>query len=77
MQCEDPYSYKYVCASFRNRSSTRVGEIQVMKVIVLLIVVMTICSCGIKAKVSCNVNDIDTAIVECKESPQLGISKSF
>jgi hypothetical protein len=48
-----------------------------MKAIVLLIVMITICSCGIKAKVSCNVNDMDTAIVECKESPQLGISKSF
>ena len=48
-----------------------------MKVIVILIVVMTICSCGIKAKVSCNVNDIDNVITECKESPQLGISIPF
>ena len=48
-----------------------------MKAIVLLIVVMTICSCGIKAKVSCNVNHVDTAITDCKEQPQLGISKSF
>jgi len=48
-----------------------------MKAIVLLIVVMTICSCGIKGKVSCNVNDIDNAITDCKESPQLGVSKSF
>jgi hypothetical protein len=48
-----------------------------MKAIVLLIVMITICSCGIKAKVSCNVNDMNTAIVECKESPQLVISKSF
>ena len=48
-----------------------------MKAIVLLIVMITICSCGIKAKVSCNVNDMNTAIVEYKESPQLGISKSF
>ena len=77
MQCEDPYSYKYVCASFRNRSSTRVGKIQVMKVIVLIVIVMTICSCGIKGKVSCNVNDIDNAITECKESPQFAISKEF
>ena len=48
-----------------------------MKVIVILIIVMTICSCGIKGKVSCNVNDIDNAIVDCKESPQFGISKKF
>ena len=48
-----------------------------MKVIVILIIVMTICSCGIKAKVSCNVNDIDTVISDCKEQPQLGISKEF
>ena len=66
-----------MCASFRNRSSTRVGKIQVMKVIVLIVIVMTICSCGIKGKVSCNVNDINTAIQDCKEQPQFGISKEF
>ena len=66
-----------MCASFRNRSSTRVGKIQVMKVIVLIVIVMTICSCGIRMKVSCNVNDIDTAINDCKEQPQLGISIPF
>jgi hypothetical protein len=48
-----------------------------MKSIVLIVIVMTICSCGIKGKVSCNVNDIDNAITDCKESPQLGVSKSF
>ena len=48
-----------------------------MKVIVLIVMMITICSCGIKGKVSCNVNDINTAITECKESPQLAISKSF
>ena len=48
-----------------------------MKSIVLIVIVMTISSCGIKAKVSCNVNDIDNAITECKESPQLGISIPF
>ena len=48
-----------------------------MKSIVLLIVVMTICSCGIKAKVSCNVNDINNVITDCKEHPQLGISIPF
>ena len=47
------------------------------RTVVLLIVVMTICSCGIKAKVSCDINDIDNVITECKESPQFGISKSF
>ena len=48
-----------------------------MKVIVLIVIVMTICSCGIKGKVSCKVNDKDNAIVDCKESPQFGISKKF
>ena len=45
--------------------------------VVLLIVVMTICSCGIKAKVSCDINDIDNVITDCKEHPQLGISIPF
>ena len=48
-----------------------------MKVIVLLIVVITIYSCSTKVKVSCNVNDIDTVINDCKEQPQFGISKEF
>jgi len=48
-----------------------------MKSIVLLIVVMSIYSCGIKTKVSCNVNDIDNVIQDCKEHPQLGISIPF
>ena len=48
-----------------------------MKVIVLIVIVMTICSCGIKGKVSCNVNDINTAIQDCKKQPQFGISKEF
>ena len=65
-----------MCASFRNRSSTRVGKIQVMKVIVLLIVI-TMYGCGIKPSVSCNVNDIDTVITDCKEQPSFGISKEF
>ena len=48
-----------------------------MKVIVLIVIVMTICSCGIKAKVSCDVNDINNVIVDCKEHPQFAISKEF
>ena len=47
-----------------------------MKVIVLMIVI-TMYGCGIKPSVSCNVNDIDNAITECKESPQFAISKEF
>ena len=47
-----------------------------MKVIVL-IVVITMYGCGIKAKVSCDVNDINNVITDCKEHPQFGISKSF
>ena len=56
--------------------ATQVAKIQVMKVIVL-IVVMTMYGCGIKGKVSCNVNDIDTVITDCKEQPSFGISKEF
>jgi len=48
-----------------------------IKIIVILIIAMTICSCGIKAKVSCDVNDINNVITDCKEHPQFGISKSF
>ena len=48
-----------------------------MKVIVLLIIVMTMYGCGIKGKVSCNVNDIDTVITDCKEQPQFAITKDF
>ena len=47
------------------------------RTVVLLIVVMTICSCGIKAKVSCDINDIDNVITDCKEHPQFAISKEF
>ena len=47
-----------------------------MKVIVL-IVVITMYGCGIKGKVSCNVNDINTVIEDCKKQPQFGISKEF
>ena len=48
-----------------------------MKVIVLLIIVMTMYGCGIKGKVSCNVNDINTVITDCKEQPQFAITKDF
>jgi len=47
-----------------------------MKVIVL-IVVITMYGCGIKTKVSCNVDDINNIINDCKEQPQFGISKEF
>ena len=47
-----------------------------MKVIVL-IVVITMYGCGIKGKVSCNVNDINTVIEDCKKQPQFGITKEF
>ena len=48
-----------------------------MKVIVLIVIVMTMYGCGWKPKVSCNVNDINTVINDCKEQPQFGISKEF
>ena len=65
-----------MCASFRNHLAPRVAKIQVMKVIVL-IVVITMYGCGIKPSVSCNVDDINTVIDDCKKQPQVGISKEF
>ena len=47
------------------------------KTIVLLIVVITTYSCGIKTKISCNVNDVNNVIEDCIEQPELGVSKSF
>jgi len=57
-------------ARYQSRQNPR------MKVIVLVIVI-TMYGCGIKPSVSCNVNDINTAIKDCKEQPQFGISKEF
>ena len=48
-----------------------------MKVIVLLIIGITISSCGIKTKISCNVDDIDNVIEDCKKKPTVGVSTSF
>ena len=48
-----------------------------MKVIVLIVIVITMYGCGIKQSVSCNVNDINTVIEDCKKQPQFGISKEF
>ena len=77
MYCEDPDSYKYSMCVLQKRSRYQSRRNQSMKVIVLLIVVITIYSCSTKVKVSCNVNDIDTVINDCKEQPQFGISKEF
>ena len=65
-----------MCASFRDHLSYPGSENQSMKVIVLLIVI-TMYGCGIKPSVSCNVNDINTVIEDCKKQPQVGISKEF
>ena len=48
-----------------------------MKVIVLLIIVITMYGCGIKPSVSCNVDDINTVIGDCKKQPQFAITKDF
>ena len=48
-----------------------------MKVIVLIIIGITISSCGIKTKISCNVDDVNNVIEDCIEQPELGVSKSF
>ena len=77
MYCEDPHSYKYSMCVLQKRSRYQSRRNQIMKVIVLIVIVMTICSCGIKAKVSCDVNDINNVITDCKEHPQLGISIPF
>ena len=66
-----------MCASFRNHLAPRVAKIQAMKVIVLIVIVITMYGCGIKPSVSCNVNDINTVIEDCKKQPQFGISKKF
>ena len=74
MYCEDPHSYKYSMCVLQKplQASSRMK-----RTIVLIVIVMTICSCGIKAKVSCNVNDINNVITDCKEHPQFAISKEF
>ena len=48
-----------------------------MKVIVLIVIVITMYGCGIKPSVSCNVNDINTVIEDCKKQPQFAIFKEF
>jgi predicted small lipoprotein YifL len=60
----------------QKRSRYQSRRNQIMKVIVLMIV-MTMYGCGIKPSVSCNVNDINTVIEDCKKQPQFGISKEF
>ncbi len=65
-----------MCVLQKPALGTRVGKIPRMKVIVLMIVI-TMYGCGIKPSVSCNVNDINTVIEDCKKQPQFGISKEF
>ena len=76
MYCEDPDSYKYSMCVLQKRSRYQSRRNQIMKVIVLMIVI-TMYGCSTKVKVSCNVNDINTVIEDCKEHPQFGISKEF
>jgi len=60
----------------QKRSRYQSRRNQIMKVIVLMIVI-TMYGCGIKTKVSCNVDDINTVITDCKEQPQFAITKDF
>ena len=76
MYCEDPHSYKYSMCVLQKRSRYQSRRNQIMKVIVLMIV-MTMYGCGFKPSVSCNVNDINTVIEDCKKQPQFAISKEF
>ena len=48
-----------------------------MRVIVLIVIAITISSCGFKPSVSCNVDDINTVIDDCKKQPKFGITKDF
>ena len=48
-----------------------------MRVIVLIVIAITISSCGFKPNVSCNVDDINTVIDDCKKQPQFAITKDF
>jgi|TARA_B110000908_G_C9954663_1_gene314106 hypothetical protein len=48
-----------------------------IKIIVILIAVMTICSCSAKVKVSCDVNNKEEILQQCKEHPQFGIAIPF
>jgi len=48
-----------------------------MRVIVLIVIAITISSCGFKPSVSCSVDDINTVIVDCKEQPKFAITKDF
>ena len=47
------------------------------KTIVLLIVVITTYSCGIKTKISCNVDDVNNVLEDCIEQPEFAITKEF
>ena len=77
MYCEDPHSYKYSMCVLQKPAKYQSGQNSSMKVIVLIVIVITMYGCGWKPKVSCNVNDINTVIEDCKEQPQFGISKEF
>ena len=77
MYCEDPHSYKYSMCVLQKRSRYQSRRNQSMKVIVLIVIVITMYGCSTKVKVSCNVNDINTVIEDCKKQPQFGISKEF
>ena len=77
MYCEDPHSYKYSMCVLQKPARYQSRRNQRMKVIVLIVMMITICSCGIKGKVSCNVDDINNAINDCKEQPQFAITKEF
>ena len=48
-----------------------------MKAIVLLVIVITMCGCGFKPKVSCKIDDIKNITESCIEQPELAISKEF
>jgi len=48
-----------------------------IKIIVILIIAMTICSCSAKIKVSCDMNSKEETIQQCKETPQFGIAIPF
>ena len=58
-------------------SETTPSTSKAKTIIVLVIAIMSICSCGAKVKVSCDINSKEGVIQQCKETPQFAIAIPF
>ena len=58
-------------------SETAPSTSKAKTIIVLVIAIMTICSCGIRMKVSCDVSSKEEILQQCKEHPQFAIAFPF